>query len=60
MRHVAVLVLRAAAYRAMARERESRSLQGREIDLHIRIDSPQTELAFVQGEVIRIDKVATR
>jgi hypothetical protein len=56
----AVLVLRAAAYRAMARERPSRSLQGQEIELHIRTDSPQTELPFVQGEVIRIGKVAAR
>ena len=56
----AVLVLRAAAYRAMARERELRSLQGQEIDLRILTDSPQTELPFVQGEMIRIGKVAAR
>jgi hypothetical protein len=56
----AVLVLRAAACRAMARERPSCSLRGQEIDLRIRTDSPQTGLPFVQGEVIRIGKVASR
>jgi hypothetical protein len=56
----AVLVLRTAAYRAMARERQARSLQGQEIDLHIRTDSPQTDLPCVQGDVVRIGRVATR
>jgi hypothetical protein len=54
------LVLRWAALRAMESERHSRAGTGHEIDVHIRTDSPQTELPFIQGEVIRIGKVATR
>jgi len=54
------LVLYAVALRAMEKERRARATAAQEIDLHIRTDSPQTELPFIQGEVIRIGKVATR
>jgi hypothetical protein len=56
----AALLMRAVALRAMEQEHRGRSSMGQEIDVHIRTDSPQTELPFVQGEVIRIGKVATR
>ena len=57
---VTALVLYAVALRAMENERRSRASATQEIDVHIRKDSPQTELPFIQGEVIRIGKVATR
>jgi hypothetical protein len=54
------LLLRAVALRFMEKERRTRATAAQEIDLHIRTDSPQVELPFIQGEVIRIGKVATR
>jgi hypothetical protein len=44
----------------MEKERRTRATAAQEIDLHIRTDSPQVELPFIQGEVIRIGEVATR
>jgi hypothetical protein len=54
------LLLRAVALRVMEKERRTRATAAQEIDPHIRTDSPQVELPFIQGEVIRIGKVATR
>jgi hypothetical protein len=44
----------------MEKERPSRAAAAQEIDVHIRTDSPQAELPFIQGEIIRIGKVAAR
>jgi hypothetical protein len=44
----------------MEKERRSRANAAQEIDVHIRTESPQAEFPFIQGEIIRIGKVATR
>jgi hypothetical protein len=56
----AALLLRSVALRAMEKERRSRANAAQEIDVHIRTESPQAEFPFIQGEIIRIGKVATR